>query len=135
MIEFKLLVDENIASVVIDQLTKKNVEVKRVSDFLPEGTPDPDMLEFAHESGYVLLTHDERITSHISSRRKEGKDHSGVFIAGHHLQGQGGVGTVVTFIAEYHELRSWCSDCSGRCLQPDHLYLRERYGSGNSRTY
>ena len=103
MIEFKLLVDENIAGAVIDQLTKKSVEVKRVSDFLPEGTPDPDVLEFAHENEYALLTHDEQITHHIAARYKAEKEHSGVFIAGHHLQGQDGIGTIVTFIVELHE--------------------------------
>lgn len=104
MSEFKLLADENIAGAVIEQLTKGSVEIHRVSDFLPEGTPDPDMLEFAHKNGYALLTHDERITQHIADRHKEGKEHGGVFVAGHHLQGQTGIGTIVKFITEYAEL-------------------------------
>ena len=51
-----------------------------------------------------LLTHDEKITHHIAALHKDGKGHGGVFIAGHHLQGQCGIGTIVTFILEYHEL-------------------------------
>ena len=51
-----------------------------------------------------MLTHDEQITRHITTRQQEGKGHGGVFIAGHHLQGQRGIGTIVTVILEYHEL-------------------------------
>ena len=101
---FKLLADENIAGAVIDQLAEKDVTIRRVSHVLPEGTLDPDILAYAHENGYALLTHDEQITRHITTRHNEGKGQGGVFIAGHHLQGQRGIGTIVTFIVEYHEL-------------------------------
>jgi len=75
-----------------------------VSQFLPEGTPDPDILHYAHENGYALLTHDKEITRHIAARHREGKGHAGVFIAGKHLQGEHGIGTIVTSILEYHAL-------------------------------
>lgn len=104
MNEFKLLADENVAGAVIDQLSRKAVAIRPVSDTLPEGTPDPDLLEFAHENGYALLTHDEHITHHIAARRAEGKAHAGVFIAGHHLQGRAGIGAIVAVIVEYNEL-------------------------------
>ncbi len=55
-------------------------------------------------NGYALLTHDEQITGHITTRYREGKGHAGVFIAGHHLQGEHGIGTIVSFILEYNEL-------------------------------
>ncbi len=106
MTTFKLLADENIAGAVIEQLAGKGVEIRRVSHVLPEDAPDPDVLTYAHENGYVLLTHDEQITRHIATRHKEGKGQDGVFIAGHHLQGKRGIGTIVTFILEYHELIS-----------------------------
>ena len=61
-------------------------------------------LPYGLENEYALLTHDEQITGHIATRHKEGKGQGGVFIAGHHLQGQRGIGTIVTFILEYHEL-------------------------------
>ena len=104
MSEFKLLADEHIAGAVIDQLNGKDVDIRRVIDILPEGTPDPDLLEFAHENGYALLTHDEHITRHLAARQQDGKAHGGVFIAGQLLQGKGGIGTIVKFIAEYNEL-------------------------------
>ena len=51
-----------------------------------------------------MLTHDKEITRHIVTRHRKGKGHAGVFIAGKHLQGQRGIGTIVTFILEYNEL-------------------------------
>ena len=98
MTTLKLLADENITVVVIDQLAGKGVDIRRVSHVLPEGTLDPDVLAYAHENGYALLTHDEHITHHIATRHKDGKGHGGVFIAGHHLQGKRGIGTIVTVI-------------------------------------
>ena len=101
---FKLLADENIAAAVIDQLISRDVDITRVRHVMPEGTPDPDLLDYAHENGYALLTHDQKITRHIVARHREGKGHAGVFIAGRHLQGAHGIGTIVTSILEYHAL-------------------------------
>ena len=88
-------VDENVAAAMIDQLAEKVVDIKRVSHVLPEGTLDPDVLAHAHENGYALLTHDEQISRHIATRRKEGTGQGGVFIAGHHLQGRRRIGAAV----------------------------------------
>lgn len=104
MSAFKLLADENIAVAVINQLINRETDITRVRNVMPEGTPDPDLLEYAHENGYVLLTHDEKITRSIAARQREGKGHAGVFIAGKHLQGEHGIGTIVTSILEYHAL-------------------------------
>ena len=101
---FKLLADENIAVAVIDQLTGRDIDITRVRHVMSEGTPDPDLLEYAHENGYALLTHDQKITRHIVAPHRECKGHAGVFIAGKHLQGEHGIGTIVTSILEYHAL-------------------------------
>ncbi len=104
MSAFKLLADENIPVAVIDQLISRDIDITRVRHVMPEGTPDPDLLEYAHENGYALLTHDQKIIRHIAARHREGKGHAGVFIAGRHLQGEHGIGTIVTSILEYHAL-------------------------------
>ena len=101
---FKLLADENIAVAVIDQLIGRDIDITRVRHVMSEGTPDPELLEYAHENGYALLTHDQKITRHIAARHREGKGHAGVFIAGKHLQGEHGIGTIVKSILEYHAL-------------------------------
>ena len=99
--KLKLLIDENIANAVQEQLGRNGVEVVRVTEILPEGTPDPDVLETAYQDGYALLTHDERITKHIADRVNAGKDYAGVFIAVHHLQGMKGVGKIVTELTQF----------------------------------
>lgn len=104
MEHFKLLADENITGAVIDQLARQGIEIRRVSQVLPEGAPDPDVLEYAFENGYALLTHVERITRHIARRSDAGNEQNGVFIAGHHLQGERGIGAIVSFVLEYYDL-------------------------------
>ena len=52
-----------------------------------------------------MLTHDEPITGHITARHRESKGHAGVFNAGHHLQGEHGIGAIVISIREYHALK------------------------------
>lgn len=104
MSAFKLLADENIAVAVINQLISRDIDITRVRHVMPEGTPDPELLEYAHENGYALLTHDQKIARHIATRHREGKGHAGVFIARKHLQGEHGIGTILTSILEYHAL-------------------------------
>lgn len=96
----RILTDENVSKTVTDQLRAKGVDANRLIDHMPEGTPDPDVLEFAHENGFALLTHDESITKHITDRVNEGKDYTGVIIAPNHLQGPKGIGKIVTKIVE-----------------------------------
>ena len=84
---FRILADENIANAVVEQLIKNGVDATRLIAVLPESTPDPDVLEFAFNEGYTILTHDERITRHIKVRQDAGQEYCGVFIAGDHLQG------------------------------------------------
>ena len=50
---------------------------------LSEDAPDPIVLAYALENGDALLTHDEQITGHITTRHREDIGHAGVFIAGH----------------------------------------------------
>ena len=100
--QFKILTDEHIAGGVVQQLRKNGVTVERVEDTVGKGTPDPDVLEYAHQHGYVLLTHDEHIRRHLKVRNDAGLDHSGIFIAGDHLKGVDGVGTIVSELTFWH---------------------------------
>lgn len=104
MSAIKLLADENIAVAVIDQLISRDIDITRLCHVMSEGTPDPDLLEYAHENGYALPTHDMKITRHIAARHREGKGHAGVFIASKHLQEEHGIGAIVTAILEYNAL-------------------------------
>lgn len=88
------MTDENIPNAVVVELQKCGVETTRLIDILVVGTPDPQVLEFCHENGYVLITSDERIRGHVQSRMDAGKDHAGVFIVSQ-SSGQSLIGKIV----------------------------------------
>ena len=100
--QFRILTDEHIASGVVQQLRKNGVKVERVEDTVGKGTPDPDVLEYAYQHGYTLLTHDEALVGHTTNRLDSGKSHCGVFIAGDHLKGSNGIGRIVGEIVFWH---------------------------------
>jgi predicted nuclease of predicted toxin-antitoxin system len=101
--KFKILVDENMPRIIASELVAKRVDAIRLSDVLPLGTKDPEVLEFCFENAYSLLTYDEHIRRHIDKRIEEGKSHCGVFIAGDHLQGVKGIGQIVSEILFFAE--------------------------------
>lgn len=101
--QFKILADEHISNAIVEQLRKKGLTVERVIDVLEAGTPDPELLEYAYENNYTLLTQDEHIRKHINQRYSENKAHCGVFIAPK-SQGSSGYGRIIAFVADYHEL-------------------------------
>ncbi|MEM9954086.1 MAG: DUF5615 family PIN-like protein [Chloroflexota bacterium] len=101
--KLKIMTDEHISKVISQQLIQKGVDTVRLIDMLPAGTPDPDVLEYCYQHGTTLLTLDEHMRKHITARQNEGKDHAGVFMGGHHLQGNIGIGTIVNFVVFYRE--------------------------------
>lgn len=95
--KFMVMTDENVANAVAEQLVKKGVEAIRLLDILPQGTLDPEILEYCHEQGYALITLDERLKGHVNDRHAEGKEHAGVFI-GANLPDARKIGAIVNFI-------------------------------------
>lgn len=55
---YPLLADENIHPDVVLQLRANDSDVIAVSDIGLAGQPDTAVLEFAHQNGRVVLTHD-----------------------------------------------------------------------------
>jgi len=70
---------------------------------LGQDAQDPDILEYAFQNGYTILTHDKKIQTHINDRIAEGKNHCGVFIALDNLQGDRGVGRIVAEVTFWHD--------------------------------
>jgi len=96
--EFMVMTDEHVANVIWQQLSEKEVNVVRLIDILPTGTPDPQVLEYCHQYGYALITLDEPMRGHIKSRTQIGKEHAGVFLGNRRMQGSKGIGTIVNFM-------------------------------------
>lgn len=102
--QLRILTDEHIAKAIVQQLRNKGVDVDRVEDTVGKGTLDPAILEYAYDNGCTFLTHDEAIVGHTTNRLNSGKNHNGVFIAPNHLRGTKGIGPIVKYVTEWHEM-------------------------------
>jgi predicted nuclease of predicted toxin-antitoxin system len=100
---FKILADVHIPAAVVEQLRKRGVTIETVPDLLGQDTPDPDILEYANQHGYTVLTHDKKMQKHVNDRVATGKEHCGVFIGGDHLQGDKGIGKIVANVVFMQE--------------------------------
>ena len=58
MSELQFLADMNISPQTVSDLCRRGWDVVRVSDLMPDNSPDEDILELARRRGMVLLTQD-----------------------------------------------------------------------------
>lgn len=81
----RLAADENFNNDIVRGIRRRNpaVDLVRVQDEGMIGDDDPTILEWAAQSGRVLLTHDvSTMTRHAYDRVREGKLMPGVFEVG-----------------------------------------------------
>ena len=77
--------DENFNQDIVRALVRRNPKfrIMRVQDAGLSGAPDPDVLEWAAESGLVLITHDvSTMTRYAYHRVEAGKSMPGIFEVG-----------------------------------------------------
>ena len=58
LFSYPFIADENIHPVVVKELRQQEIDISSVVDEGLVGQPDNDILQFAHQSGRVVLTHD-----------------------------------------------------------------------------
>jgi hypothetical protein len=105
MSELKFLTDEHVAKAIVDQLRKRNIDVIRCEEAGMKNASDSELLEYATEHGYVLLSMDDDVTRLDAQWREAGKQHTGIFFAPMaQFHGQSGIGAIVTFCVEWAEL-------------------------------
>jgi hypothetical protein len=78
----RLVADENFNNDILRGVRRRNpeIDVVRVQDEGLSGADDPVVLEWAAQTGRVLLTHDvSTMTRHAYDRVREGKPMPGVF--------------------------------------------------------
>lgn len=80
---FKLLADEHWSKGHIRAIRSAGWEVVRLVDVseLGHGTPDPDVLGYCAERGFIWMTTDQRAQEHISHWVESGRTLPGVVIA------------------------------------------------------
>jgi hypothetical protein len=84
----RFAVDENFNNDIVRGVRRRNpaVDLVRVQDVGLSATTDPVILEWAAQSGRVLLTHDvSTMTRYAYDRVREGKPMPGVFEVGRHV--------------------------------------------------
>lgn len=95
--------DENFNNNIIRGLLRQmpELDIVRVQDVGLSGADDPTILEWAAETGRVLLTHDvSTITGYAYERVREGKSMPGVFEVGRYVA----IGTAIDDIILLAEL-------------------------------
>src|SRR3954454_48188 len=84
----RLAADENFNNDIVRGVRQRNaaVDVIRVQDAGLSGADDPAILEWAAQTGRVLLTHDvSTMTRYAYDRVRDGKPMPGVFEVGRHV--------------------------------------------------
>jgi hypothetical protein len=84
----RFAVDENFNNDIVRGVRRRNpaVDLVRVQDAGLSAADDPAILEWAAQSGRILLTHDvATMTRYAYDRVREGKPMPGVFEVGRHM--------------------------------------------------
>lgn len=102
--QLKILTDKHIPKAIVEQLRRRGVDVERVEDIGMDASADEDILEYATANGRSVLSFNYDFDRLHKAWLDAGQQHAGVFRAGSHLQGDKGIGRIVTFIGEYFEM-------------------------------
>lgn len=105
MSKLKFFTDEHIDKAIVTQLQLRGVDVLRCEDAGMKSATDAELLEYASQNGYALLSMDDDVTRLHAEQIREGKPHGGIFYAPMaQFQGQAGIGLIVRYCAEFAEL-------------------------------
>jgi len=91
----KFLIDENLSVKIARSLRDIDQDVVHVTEVLSQGAPDTEVLEFAGDNDYFLITKDNRIRYKPNEKAALRKHKVGVFLLG---------GKNVSFLETYQQL-------------------------------
>ena len=95
----KFLIDENLSVKIARSLRDIDQDVFHVTEVLSQGAPDTEVLEFAGDNDYLLITKDNRIRYKPNEKAALRKHKVGIFLLG---------GKNVSFLETYQQLiRNW----------------------------
>jgi hypothetical protein len=104
-----LVADENFNNDIVRGIRRRNpaVDIVRVQDVGLSAVDDPTILDWAAQTGRVLLTHDvTTMTRYAYDRVRQGKPMPGVFEVGRHLP-MGGLIEEIVLLAECSLDNEW----------------------------
>ena len=104
-----LVADENFNNDIVRGIRRRNpaVDIVRVQDVGLSAVDDPTILDWAAQTGRVLLTHDvTTMTRYAYDRVRQGKPMPGCFEVGRHLP-MGGLIEEIVLLAECSLDNEW----------------------------
>lgn len=123
MTELKFYTDTHLSRQIAVQLRKRGVSVVRCEEVGLAEADDEIHLQYATRGGYTLITFDRGFAARAYRWLAEGRSHGGVFICLDHLQGTGGIGTIVEMCLFYFEaVRQGAADIDE--IRDQVLYIR-----------
>jgi hypothetical protein len=103
MATLRIFTDGHIPRAVVDQLRLRGIDVLRCEDVGLKAASDRELLEYATERGYVLLSMDDDVTRLHAEWITAGRTHGGIFYAPMaQFQGQQGIGPLVLFCSAWN---------------------------------
>ena len=100
----KFFTDVQIAKQVTLQLQNKGVDIIRCQDIGMMEASDEELLIYATEHQRAMVSFDKDFTRIHDEWLEVNKLHGGIFRILPHLEGQNGIGTIVTSLLEYYQL-------------------------------
>ncbi|MEQ8672098.1 MAG: DUF5615 family PIN-like protein [Aggregatilineales bacterium] len=94
--------DTHVAKQIALQLRQKNVDIVRCEEVGMAEADDEAHLSYATAHGRIIITFDKGFRDRGFLWLSEGKQHTGIFVCKDHLQGSGGIGTIVNECLFYH---------------------------------
>jgi hypothetical protein len=105
MSKLRIFTDEHISKAIVEQLQRRDIDVLRCEDVGLKTAEDYELLEYATENGYVLLSMDDDVTRLHMEWIEVGKNHGGIFYAPmSQFSGAQGIGPLVRFCEEWANL-------------------------------
>ncbi len=100
--KLKIFTDEHIDSAIVDQLRRAGIDVLRCEDIGMKSADDSELLTYAAQNGYSLLSMDDDVTRLHIEYMQAGKHHKGIFFAPMaRFQGRDGIGPIVRYCKQH----------------------------------
>ena len=100
----KFIIDKHVADAIVNQLRQRGITVVRAEDVNMGKAKDAEILTYAAQHDYAVITFDSDFQELHRQWLQQDRNHTGIFFCAHHLQGQSGIGRIVTVCAEFYEL-------------------------------
>src|SRR5687767_12052228 len=94
----------NVTKAVAEQLRRNGIDCIPCEEVGMARASDPEQLEYATKEKRVLISFDQDMPALHQEWQEAGKSHAGIVFIQPHLQGSGGIGTIVKKLVEWHPL-------------------------------